>query len=98
MGSISSEEFGDSDADTTSTPSVTSQAPKRKGPQGGNLVKDMYKMFDGSALVTLGKLPPIDPTSVTHCGAQVFLSTSTSNSLSRETVSWALKRIPNRRS
>jgi len=28
--------------------------PKQKGRQGADLVKDMYKMFDGSALVALG--------------------------------------------
>ena len=64
--SISGEESDDSDADTTSAPSVTSHTSKQKGRRGGNLVKDMYKMFDGSALVALGKVPLIDVMSVAH--------------------------------
>ena len=98
MDPISGEESDDSDTATTSEPSVTSQTSKRKGRQGGNLVKDMYKMFDGSALVALGKVPPIDVRSVTHRGVQVSLSTSTSNGLFRGTGTWDLKRIPRKRS
>lgn len=43
-GSISSEDSSDGGG-----------VVKQKGQQGAGLVKDMYKMFDGSALVALGK-------------------------------------------
>jgi hypothetical protein len=56
-GSISGEE-SESDnggVDVPPTSSTMLQPPKQKGQQGAGLVKDMYKMFDGSALVALGK-------------------------------------------
>jgi len=40
--------------DVTSTLSTMLQTPKQKGRQGADPVRDMYKMFDGSALVALG--------------------------------------------
>jgi hypothetical protein len=41
--------------DVAPTTSAMLQTPKRKGRQGADLVRDMYKMFDGSALVALGR-------------------------------------------
>lgn len=50
---ISGEGSDDNDVDIAPTPCTMLQ---QKGRQGADLVKDMYKMFDGSALVALGKL------------------------------------------
>ena len=97
MDSISGEGSDDGDTETSSTPSVTSQTSKQKGRQGADLVKDMYKMLDGSALVALGRISLMNLTLVTHCGVQGFLSTSISNGLFRGTGFRVLKRIPNRR-
>jgi len=57
VDSVSSEEPDDSGTDTTSPSSATPQTSKRSGRQGADLVKDMYKMLDGSALVALGEAP-----------------------------------------
>jgi hypothetical protein len=56
--SISGEESGSDSTNVSSVSSATLQAPKpkQKGRQGADLVKDMYKMFDGSALVALGRI------------------------------------------
>ena len=53
--SISGEEVDSSRTDIVPASPATLQTPKQKGRQGADLIKDMYKMFDGSALVALGK-------------------------------------------
>ncbi|KAF9651244.1 hypothetical protein BDM02DRAFT_3127169 [Thelephora ganbajun] len=53
--SISGEESDNNGTDVAPASFAPLQTPKQKGRQGANLVKDMYKMFDGSALVALGK-------------------------------------------
>ena len=68
MDSISDEESDDSGVDITLAYPLTPQTSKQKGRQGADLLKDMYKMFDGSALVALGEHPLIDIASVTHPG------------------------------
>ena len=69
IGSISGEESDDSAVVTTPTSPTILQAPKQRGQQGADLVKDMYKMFDGSALVALGKHSLVNVLLVPDCGA-----------------------------
>jgi len=54
VDSISGEESDTSSTDIVPPCSTTPQAPKQEGLQGADLVKDMYKILDGSALVALG--------------------------------------------
>jgi len=54
--SISGEESDGSGVDIAPTSPTIPQNPEQKGPQRPDLVKDMYKIFDGSALVALGVL------------------------------------------
>ena len=68
VDSISDEESDDSGVDITPAYPLKQQTSKQKGRQGADLLKDMYKMFDGSALVALGGHPLIDIASVTHPG------------------------------
>ena len=92
----SGEESDSSDIEIAPASSATPQTSKQKGRQGANLVKDMYKMLDGSALVALGKHTPMrHHVTATHCGIQEFLSTSISNDLFDGTGPWVLK-IPKR--
>ena len=54
VDSISGEESDTSNRDVVPPSSTKPQIPKQEGLQGADLVKDMYKMLDGSALVALG--------------------------------------------
>ena len=91
--SIASEESDNSNTDIVTASSTTSQTKKKKGRRGADLVKDMYKVLDGSALVALGKYLSIDAAFATHCGMQEFSCTSISNDLFNGIGSWVLKRI-----
>jgi len=62
MDSISGGESDTSDTDISPASSTASRKPKQEGRQGTDLVKDMYKMLDGSALVALGKHPLVSQT------------------------------------
>ena len=55
VDSISGEESDTSNAVVALVSSTTSRMQKQEGPQGADLIKDMYKILDGSALVALGK-------------------------------------------
>ena len=55
VNSISGEESDTSGTNTVSSSSTTSRTPEQKRQRGADLIKDMYKMLDGSALVALGK-------------------------------------------
>jgi len=82
-------EGSDSSGCTNTAPasSTTPQTSKQKGRQGADLVKDMYKMFDGSALVALGKHSLKGSALVTLYGVQVSSYMSISNDLFDETGS-----------
>lgn len=71
--SFSGEESDESGAGISTVPSATPPMPNRKGRQGADHVKDMYKMLDGSALVALGKHPTTEPPLVTHRDSGVFV-------------------------
>jgi len=95
VDSISAEESDDdSSEDVAPASSATPQTPKQKGRQGADLVKDMYKIFDGSALVALGKYLLIGVMLVTHRGVQEFSCTGILNDLFKGTG--VSKRILNR--
>lgn len=83
-GSTPGEEPDNSGVDTTPTSTAMLQ---QKGRQGAGLVRDMYKMFDGSALVALGRhpSPPVNALLAADCGVQEFSCTSISNGLFDET-------------
>ena len=97
MDSISGEESDTSDTDISPASSTASRKTRQKGRQGTDLVKDMYKMLDGSALVALGKYPLVsDAALVAHRGMQEFSSTSISNDLFDGAGTWILKEIQNK--
>jgi len=66
VDSMSAEESDNGSEDIAPASSAALQAPKQKGRQGADLVKDMYKIFDGSAMVALGKYSLIGVVLVTH--------------------------------
>lgn len=81
MDSVSGEESDGGSPVTDPGPFITPQASKQKGRQGADLVKDMYKMLDGSALVALGMHSLVETTSVTHRDSQESSCTSTLSDL-----------------
>ena len=95
VDSVSGEESDYSGAGIALAPPVTLQTPKQKGRQGADLLKDMYKMLDGSALVALGRHSFTGVTLVIHRGIQGFSCTSISNNSFDGTGSWVLRRTPN---
>ena len=92
VGSTSGEESDNSGVGIAPTPSAMLQTPRQKEQQEVGLVKDMYKMFDGSALVALGRNPLVNSLLAAECDAQEFSCTSTSSDLFDETG--VLKGIP----
>ena len=67
VDSIPGEESDYNETDVAPTSSVMLQTQEKKGKQGADLVKDMYKMFDGSALVALGKYLLINAVPAADC-------------------------------
>jgi hypothetical protein len=81
VDSVSGEESDGGSPVTDPGSFITPQASKQKGRQGADLVKDMYKMLDGSALVALGMHSLVETTSVTHCDSQESSCMSTLSDL-----------------
>ena len=67
VDSMSGEESDGSGMETALTHSTPLHPQKQKGRQGAELVKDMYKIFDGSALVALGEFPVLNATLLSNC-------------------------------
>lgn len=97
VDSISGGESDNGSVAIPTTSPITLQTSKKKGRQGADLVKDMYKMLDGSALVAVGRYSLMGIMPIIYCGIQGFSCMSTSNGLFDVTGPWGMRRILNRR-